>query len=836
MIQGGDYIMIDGIDIIPNSSLLDYGYLINNATETDGANNNTIKNSVVGDTGIYKFSVGILQSTNIYDGYGITPSSNSGTNSNNKYYNITVQKAGYGIWLYGDITYKDSNCEIGSTSESIGTRIGAPVLGAISSSDNLNDVYGINLKYQNDFKIFNTEIRNCLGDRDNDEVYGINVSLCGGNSSIFNCMVHDIKTMSPHYSIPVFGIYVVAWDTAAVININNNIIYAINHWNIQNPSYTNCVYGIYTEHIDVNAYNNSARIDEDSKVSSTVFYYNSSGPGYSTNIMNNAFANYSSGNSGSSRYCIFLGGSPPIQLNHNTYYTVSETNNYIGYAALQNCSTLSNWQKVTGKEKNSYFGDPGFISASNLLPDTTSVNSWNLYGKGYPLSFITNDIRGLPRSTTVAGGSICIGAYEFTSTVAPPVASASGSPVPGDTTFYAQSERNILNILWGESVKENKKPIKKEIENKQKKENKLHSGALSWKTVMNPESLPANVNVQKYSGSELHEVDTTSWINPAKYGTGYWKVTVDAQPSLPFAVTLYFGDEELGSITDPENNLIMTKYDPNNHTWTPYSRGTGEYQSNVNWANRTVTVTGLTDFGGSSFYSEFALTDQTAPLKKMRLDVKALIAGFYNDVSNTMVSDLITLELRTEASPYTLIDQTVISASTTGGAEFYSYSAYPGQFTGTSIKYWIVFKHRNSLETWSAVGNSFSQVSGMLSYDFTTAITQAYGSNLILKGTKYCIINGDADQDGSVGALDRSACWNNRNLSGYYSTDLDGDGSVGALDRSICWNNRNRTAQKPASDNMNMKKGNEEIQREKNKGFDLKLDGSNSKRNKINKQ
>jgi hypothetical protein len=27
---------------------------------------------------------------------------------------------------------------------------------------------------------------------------------------------------------------------------------------------------------------------------------------------------------------------------------------------------------------------------------------------------------------------------------------------------------------------------------------------------------------------------------------------------------------------------------------------------------------------------------------------------------------------------------------------------------------------------------------------------------------------------------------------------LDGDGSVGALDRSVCWNNRNLSVQKPA--------------------------------------
>ncbi len=121
--------------------------------------------------------------------------------------------------------------------------------------------------------------------------------------------------------------------------------------------------------------------------------------------------------------------------------------------------------------------------------------------------------------------------------------------------------------------------------------------------------------------------------------------------------------------------------------------------------------------------------------------------------------------------------------------------------------------------------------SSTLNYDFTTAATQAYGSNMNLVGSVWCIISGDVNQDGVVDALDRSTCWNDRNLGGYYATDLNGDGVVDALDRSICWNNRNLTVQKPAlvaSLGRELKQDNKV---DKNKGsFDLKLDGSNPKK------
>ena len=211
---------------------------------------------------------------------------------------------------------------------------------------------------------------------------------------------------------------------------------------------------------------------------------------------------------------------------------------------------------------------------------------------------------------------------------------------------------------------------------------------------------------------------------------------------------------------------------------------------------------------------------------QMQLNLTVLIQGFYNDVSGLMVKDTVTVLLKNVTTPYVTIDSGKIVLDSLGQGTIKFSNAIRN---GT---YYVVVRHRNSIETWSTTGGLLFDKS-INDYDFTTAITQAYGNNLILKGTKYCIISGDVDQDGSVGALDRSACWNDRNLSGYYATDLDGDGSVGALDRSICWNNRNLAVQKPAlvaSPYKGLKQDNK-VDNDKSKGtYDLKLDGSNAKK------
>ena len=83
----------------------------------------------------------------------------------------------------------------------------------------------------------------------------------------------------------------------------------------------------------------------------------------------------------------------------------------------------------------------------------------------------------------------------------------------------------------------------------------------------------------------------------------------------------------------------------------------------------------------------------------MQLNLTAFIEGFYNGAA--MVPDTVTVELRNTSIPYTLAQEKkmVLNSSGQGSASFTSIS--------DATSYYIVIKHRNSIETWSATGQTF---------------------------------------------------------------------------------------------------------------------------------
>lgn len=159
----------------------------------------------------------------------------------------------------------------------------------------------------------------------------------------------------------------------------------------------------------------------------------------------------------------------------------------------------------------------------------------------------------------------------------------------------------------------------------------------------------------------------------------------------------------------------------------------------------------------------------------------ALIEGFYN--GSTMKPDTVTVELHSTSAPFTIVDQAKIFLSSTGVGSARFYNAVNG------VPYYIVLKHRNSIETWSAVPQSFS--SNTMIYDFTTGQNKAYGNNLKLIGTKWCIYGGDINQDGFVNATDLNSIYT-QNISGavgYIPTDLNGDSLTEIEDLNIVFRN-----------------------------------------------
>jgi len=162
-----------------------------------------------------------------------------------------------------------------------------------------------------------------------------------------------------------------------------------------------------------------------------------------------------------------------------------------------------------------------------------------------------------------------------------------------------------------------------------------------------------------------------------------------------------------------------------------------------------------------------------------KLSMKALIQGFYNDVTNKMVKDTVTVSLRYNRPPYTIADTKKSVLDSNGNGTF--------NFTkiGNLTPYYIQFDHRNTLETWSKPAKEFGN--NTLSHDFTIGVNQSYGNNAIFKGSKACFYNGEILHDGIIDVTDYQFVDNNsfNFAAGYKTTDLNGDNITDIDDLAI---------------------------------------------------
>ena len=182
-------------------------------------------------------------------------------------------------------------------------------------------------------------------------------------------------------------------------------------------------------------------------------------------------------------------------------------------------------------------------------------------------------------------------------------------------------------------------------------------------------------------------------------------------------------------------------------------------------------------------------------IPSLKIKLTAVIEGMYYPLFNIVSRrDTFTVELRETVSPYNLVDS---KKGVLDSLNFTSLIQFPYAPQGT---FYIVFKHINSIVTWSKSGGETFNYTDTVNYNFTSAASQAYGNNLKLKGSKYCIISGDVDRDGYIDASDASPIDNDSYISRtgrFLPTDLNGDNFVDADDMNIQDNNRNRGVIQP---------------------------------------
>jgi hypothetical protein len=176
------------------------------------------------------------------------------------------------------------------------------------------------------------------------------------------------------------------------------------------------------------------------------------------------------------------------------------------------------------------------------------------------------------------------------------------------------------------------------------------------------------------------------------------------------------------------------------------------------------------------------------------LNLKLYIQGYYlgsglmkaviDEVNHPAWCDTITLELHASSGSHGLAYSCKGVIDVNGNGSF----VFPSQVYGQA--YYLVVKHRNALESWSALPVFIH--SATVSYSFASAASQAYGGNQSnLGGGNYGLYSGDVDQNGTIDGNDFSSVESRTRLflSGYLNDDLSGDRLVESTDYDLMENN-----------------------------------------------
>ena len=175
----------------------------------------------------------------------------------------------------------------------------------------------------------------------------------------------------------------------------------------------------------------------------------------------------------------------------------------------------------------------------------------------------------------------------------------------------------------------------------------------------------------------------------------------------------------------------------------------GTISVNFNNYNATDTLGGVAGGWVDSLYTNFGLTAYKAYAAPQEANTT------FNNVNKLSLTmnfqacpnvSAVTVQLRSATSPYSVVETT---SGMAGGATA-TYFNFANAISG--VPYYLVVRSANMIETWSASTVTFS--SSNASYNFTSALSQAYGNNQVLSGGIPSVYQGDANQDGFVDGTD----------------------------------------------------------------------------------
>ena len=295
-------------------------------------------------------------------------------------------------------------------------------------------------------------------------------------------------------------------------------------------------------------------------------------------------------------------------------------------------------------------------------------------------------------------------------------------------------------------------------------------------------SLPFVVQAILYEGTNIIDIHTTTISNVSSFDIS--ATTTQGVENANGSVGVAVAGRNSAHVAATNDAYRFTPNIPYVYTWWPGNlNGPAQTVNPLSSTSYTVQVT-----DGTACMAPFVTPLLNVVPCPVALTINAYIEGYYiggglmqpvlyNEgvSSNMTLCDSIRIELHSAISPFS----TIASANAVlqvNGSTTANFTIVPGL-------YYIVIKHRNGLQTWSA--NPVMITGSTATYSFSDALNKAYGATMKqVDLNHWAIYSGDLNNDENVDLLDGNLLENDISIFnfGYVLTDINGDGNVDLLD------------------------------------------------------
>lgn len=759
-LSGADYITFDGIDLLDpvsntGDAMMDWGYALLRASTTDGCQHNVIRNCTVTLQKINTRSLGIFIANEDLAGIVITAANDGGLNSYNRIYGNSISDVDMGIFAKSATSSRDLNNEIGVNGLAPNniTNWGGSQLSATVAN-------GIRCEGQGNLKISNNVVNGGAGTGGSSTVVGIMVTSSGitGTAATYEISHNNITVTTNPTSQGTWGIR--ALGTADSVFIHDNIVENCTA-NQNTTTFSALVHDAVGTTNAAFIYNNIVRNNSHSGSGLTTLLGGTAAITYSHIYNNQIYGNQKNGTG--TMHCIrAANGFTDCESNvvyDNSFPNTSGTTAVQLYGYRNDDSDPATENVFNNSFYNLSIGGSGTAAASiiaGIRSSSDPLSIKNFYGNNiYGLSTVTGNISG-----NITGGGV-IGIWNSSGTAdihRNKIFDLTNTGTNG-TSLGIWASAGTNNQIYNNVISDLNAP---------------NSGNANAVIGINVSSTAANTAAGVYDNS----IYLTA-AGGATFGSSGVSVTASATATT---ATLDMRNNNIINLSAPgttSGNTVAYRRSTTSLANYALTSDFNNYYAGGPAANRLIFFDGT-----NSDQTLAAYQARVAPRDANSTTISSKTLTLTINFEACAVTDTITVELRKADPPFNPLEV----STALGGQGISRVVNFEQPVDG--VNYYIVVKHRNSIETWSKLGGEeFS--AGTLSYDFTTAASQAFGSNMVNVGGEWSLYTGDVNQDGIVDLSDLALIDNDafNFVTGYVSTDLNCDGLVDLTDAAFADNN-----------------------------------------------